>query len=896
MTDTFDSDLNGWTYLEEAVPGIVKVGSTSPVLQHSSENGGSLYLNGYDVGFGVYNFVAGAVKTFNKSSDDSWTDISLDYRSLGTLTVTNIVKNILKYKIRDASDNVLLTGSIYSSDSVGNSGWQTDYTIDLSSITADQIKVYIYTPDSWIADFNHSFYLDNVDVQSDAVVDTAPDAPTNLVTTSITASSVGLSWTPPAGGSAVSRYYIYRKLSTETTFTLILTASNTTVVDNTVVQGTNYVYTVKSYNITALSSDSNELSVTTLTVSIPDAPTGLTASIVEGNVVLDWDDPSNEDITDYQILRKIQTDSSYAILNDNTGTNSVGYTDSSVTEGNTYVYIIKAKSSTGLSAQSNSVSISVPASTVPDAITDLAVTLSVNDTQVNANWSAPDDGGSPITGYKVEIKFDNETYQVLFESLNKTFSSLPFYNAPVKGKTFYYKISAINKKGTGASSEESVVFPTSVPNVINDLTATSITGLQVDLDWITPYNGGDDITSYKVYRRLNSATTFILLSTITNTNITAYSDMTVSQGTGYVYYVAAINSTGEGASTGTLALVTPTTSTIPTILSIIRKTPTDASTDQTKVIFKITFSEDVQGVNDTDFIVTGTGTAEVSRISNLSEEHNIYTIDLNVTEAGTILLGIKSNHGITSNSNGILDITLPSEAESYIIALPSAPTNLTASSSDSTVTLSWDDPSNTSIIGYQILRRIQGESSSLSILVDNTGLRANSYIDTTVVEGKTYIYRIKARTAVGLSNQSNFINTSVSLTGTVPDPPTNLTGSISGSYFSLNWNEPDNDGGQSVTRYKLQRKSGTGGYSTIITTGSSIYSDTTFSQDSIYTWRVFAINSIGQSKSSNEFSYSPLSHEKTSFTFKYNITQDSNVRKKPTFNFEFIQKLHAVLE
>ena len=893
MTDTFDSDLDGWTYLEEAVPGIVKVGSTSPVLQHSSENGGSLYLNGYDVGFGVYNFVAGAVKTFNKSSNDSWTDISLDYRSLGTLTVTNIVKNILKYKIRDASDNVLLTGSIYSSDSVGNSGWQTDYTIDLSSITADQIKVYIYTPDSWIADFNHSFYLDNVDVQSDAVVDTAPDAPTNLVTTSITTSSVSLSWTPPTGGSAVSGYLIYRKLSTETSFKPILHTHNTAIVDNAVVRDTNYVYKVNSYNNTAQSSDSNELSVTTLTVSIPDAPTGLTASIVGGKVVLDWDDPSNEDITGYQILRKIQTDSSYTIVNDNTGTDSNGYTNV-VTEGNTYVYIIKAKSSAGLSAQSNSVSIVVPVSTVPDAITDLAVTLSVNDTQVNANWSAPDDGGSPITGYKVETKFDSEIYQVVYERLNRTFYLQSFGNTPVKGRTFYIRVSVINKKGTGASSEESIVFPTSVPDVIDDLIATSITGLQVDLDWTTPYSGGDDITSYKVYRRLNSATTFTLLSTITNTNITAYSDMTVSQGMSYVYYVAAINSTGEGASTGTLALVTPTTSTIPTILSIVRQDPTNETTDKTLLKFRIIFSEDVQGVNNTDFIVTGAG--RVYLISHPIRNFSQYDIRCNVTGVGTLSLGIASDNNITSNSGGILDTTLPSNAQSYTVTLPSAPTNLIASSSDSTVTLSWDDPSNTSIIGYQILRRIQGESSSLSTLVSNTGSRANSYIDTTVVEGKTYIYRIKVRTVVGLSNQSNFANITVLNTSTVPDPPTNLTGSISGSYFSLNWNEPDNDGGQSVTRYKLQRKSGTGGYSTIITTGSSIYSDTTFSQDSIYTWRVFAINSIGQSKSSNEFSYSPLSHEKTSFIFKYNITQDSNVRKKPTFNFEFIQKLHAVLE
>ena len=91
--------------------------------------------------------------------------------------------------------------------------------------------------------------------------------------------------------------------------------------------------------------------------------------------------------------------------------------------------------------------------------------------------------------------------------------------------------------------------------------------------------------------------------------------------------------------------------------------------------------------------------------------------------------------------------------------LPAKPTNLTATVNDNgSITLSWDDPADDSITGYQILRRRPSEGEkTLLVYVENTGSSATSYTDTSVTAGVRHVYRIKAINAIGLSETSHFV-------------------------------------------------------------------------------------------------------------------------------------------
>ena len=86
---------------------------------------------------------------------------------------------------------------------------------------------------------------------------------------------------------------------------------------------------------------------------------------------------------------------------------------------------------------------------------------------------------------------------------------------------------------------------------------------------------------------------------------------------------------------------------------------------------------------------------------------------------------------------------------------PPAPQNLTAESTSTSVTLAWEAPDDSTVSGYRILRKKQDEDK-LVVHVEDTGSVETSYTDEAGVEpDTTYVYRIKAINAAGLSEWSN---------------------------------------------------------------------------------------------------------------------------------------------
>ena len=111
-----------------------------------------------------------------------------------------------------------------------------------------------------------------------------------------------------------------------------------------------------------------------------------------------------------------------------------------------------------------------------------------------------------------------------------------------------------------------------------------------------------------------------------------------------------------------------------------------------------------------------------------------------------------------SNSEGSDDWTVAYTTAVPPATVPSAPTGFAATVTHNSVSLTWDDPGDASIISYQILRRDITGSGSLGVHIDSVPA-GTSYVDTTNVEPEnTYSYRIKARNAQGLSAQSGFQN------------------------------------------------------------------------------------------------------------------------------------------
>lgn len=100
-------------------------------------------------------------------------------------------------------------------------------------------------------------------------------------------------------------------------------------------------------------------------------------------------------------------------------------------------------------------------------------------------------------------------------------------------------------------------------------------------------------------------------------------------------------------------------------------------------------------------------------------------------------------------------------------SVPSQPTGLTATwVYHDSVTLSWDDPGDGSITGYQVLRRSrdgdeyadgQGDARFAAV-IDDTGSAATTYTDTSVTAHTRYVYRVKAINSEGMGERSTYLN------------------------------------------------------------------------------------------------------------------------------------------
>ena len=87
---------------------------------------------------------------------------------------------------------------------------------------------------------------------------------------------------------------------------------------------------------------------------------------------------------------------------------------------------------------------------------------------------------------------------------------------------------------------------------------------------------------------------------------------------------------------------------------------------------------------------------------------------------------------------------------------PAKPQGLTGTFTHEAVSLTWDDPGDSTITGYQILRRdraIHGPGE-FQIHVDDTGTADSAYVDRDVLPEGSYTYRIRARNAAGPGKRS----------------------------------------------------------------------------------------------------------------------------------------------
>jgi len=260
------------------------------------------------------------------------------------------------------------------------------------------------------------------------------------------------------------------------------------------------------------------------------------------------------------------------------------------------------------------------------------------------------------------------------------------------------------------------------------LNATVISSLQIDLSWTD--NSFNEM-GFQIERKTITDTDYSLLATV-GSNVTLYSDTTVSPTTTYYYRVRAYNTFGDSPfSNETNATTAPSA---PTALTATAISPSQIDLAWSNVNGETGYK-----------IERKTLTTNYSLLATVGSDVTLYS-DTVLAPGTTFYYRVKAyNAGGNSGYSPEASATTPEGP-------PGTPASLIASGiSTITINLSWTDVGGE--IGYKIERSFGAPGAYVQIAT--VGANVTLYSDTTVTPSNTYYYRVRAYNTFGDSPYSN---------------------------------------------------------------------------------------------------------------------------------------------
>ena len=279
---------------------------------------------------------------------------------------------------------------------------------------------------------------------------------------------------------------------------------------------------VESQRITQAQGTSQTFTLQFAATQLPNAPTGITATVSGTQIYIIWNSVSNA--TSYKVYRSSSASGSYSQIG--SATSNTYLHDSNPLIGYNY-YKVKAVNSAGESDYSPVASCNYV--TVPDAPTN--VTATVSGSQIHVSWGSV----STATSYKV---YRSSSANGSYTQIGSPTSNNYFDANPLTGYN-YYKVKAVNSAGESVYSPVASCNYVATPDAPTGVTAT-VSGSQIYISWGSVSNA----SSYKVYRSSTSSGTYSQIGSATSSTYLYDSNPLI----GYNYYkVKAVNSAGEGA-------------------------------------------------------------------------------------------------------------------------------------------------------------------------------------------------------------------------------------------------------------------------------------------------------------------------------------------------------------
>ena len=507
--------------------------------------------------------------------------------------------------------------------------------------------------------------------------------------------------------------------------------------------------TATSCALTGLSNGQSEIAVVTATTAIGTSamsaisnavtpaglmppPTGVTAMMnSNGTSALVYFTPAvyplngnGSAVTSY-VVTSVEDPSKTCTDTLNPTSGGVQYlcTISNLVAGNSYTFTVAAVNGVGKGAQS-APSAPVYVGGVPSAPTAVSTSV-VSPTSVKVSWTPPTTTGWPTLSYWVSASPGGEwcTYQVPASGTAANSCTLMGLQT---GTGYSITVAAINIVGWGPTSAPATAVPSTVPMAPSSITS-QVFGTSLQMTWTAPpSNGGATISSYTVTLSPGGASCTARSSmSCTISNLTA----------GQTYTPSVVATNSNGSSLATVGS--------PTLLASNPSAPSNVVATPQYQSAMVTWSvPQANGSLILYYTVTASpGGATCTALPTKSG--NVSCSVLGLTNGTPYSFNVKATNlaGTSTPSSASVPVT-PG-------AVPTAPSNVTASSQVGSVTVGWSasNPNGYSVTGYSVSALgVNGVGCS------TTG--ATSCTVTGLSPGESFSYVVSATNALGVSATS----------------------------------------------------------------------------------------------------------------------------------------------
>ena len=615
-----------------------------------------------------------------------------------------------------------------------------------------------------------------------------PITPSSLSLTPLTKTSVQAEWlasvsTGTTAGDILG-YKLYRDDGLSGSFSLIYDGSNIatvrSVITTSLVAGNYYLFKHLAVNSAGSSATSLEVGIyACINPSGMDAP--VAGTITQTSVEIFWKAPLDNGgcaITGYELYVTNLARSAYnevhsLAVHDNPSLRTFVITELPVgVVGNKMNIQVKTKNKAGLFGQSDILEVTVagvPSKPIAAPTEDTSVTTK---SVIGVTYTEPNNQGSTIVSYEVQIDDGNEGAFTTFaggDTSNYISLSAQTSTAIVEGLTYRVRYRAKNVNGWGQYSDITYILAASVPDPPTKPLYISSTDTTITLG-LSPsvVNNGAPISSHKLYMDAGSLTSLFTEVTTYDGSALSYQVTGLTLGLTYRFYYTAVNIKGESAQSGEARYTAGTPPSAPTSLLASSTTTSSITLIWTAASSTLSITGYSVDINDGSSTPAGRVLAATA-ITGLWVE--VYdgrgkpgTTSVTVSE---LKQGVQYRFRYRSyDSNG------PSEystiAEFYSCTDPSPPgTPVVEENTLSSMIVSWTAPSSNGgcqITEYELYRN-DGLGGPIDTLIQSTELSGHPEITKLSVtelpltpEGMTFKFKVLVLTThntLGIASQDS---------------------------------------------------------------------------------------------------------------------------------------------